>query len=162
MVDVHLVLYEFDYREDEVCIAKPAEDIVEHREVLVLHASCDAMRERGEHDAWYVWRVGFHCPCHVESVVVCITRHTNHEVDVGILQHLVGFFRCAHLCECRRVSQSEVHILVKYFFVHTSVVFEHEGVVRVSHYKHVEDASCHEVHERHVAQIEFIPFLWYV
>ena len=99
---------------------------------------------------------------HVEGVVVGITRHTYHEVDGSSAQHLVCLLRRTHLAEGGRVSQSEVHILVKYLLIHTSVVLQHEGVVGICHYQHVEDASCHDIHERHILQVELIPFLRYL
>ena len=162
VVEVHLVLNQFDYREDEVGVSKPAEDIVKHREVLVLHASRYTMRERRQHHARNVGRVLLHLSRHVEGIVVGITRHTYHEVDGSIAQHLVGLLRRTHLSERGRVSQSQVHILVKYLLVHTSVVLQHEGVVWICHYQHVEDASCHDIHKRHILQIKLIPFLRYL
>ena len=162
VVDIHLVLYQFYDGEDEVGVAKPAEDVVEHREILVLHTSGYAVREWREHYARNVWRVGLYLSCHVEGIVVGISRHADYEVDVGVAQHLVCLFRSADLCEGWRIAQAEIHIFVKNFLVNASVVFEHESVVGVGDDEHVEDASCHEIDERHVAQIEFIPFLWYV
>ena len=43
VVEIHLVLDEFYYRENEVCVAEPAEHIVENGEILILHAPCDAV-----------------------------------------------------------------------------------------------------------------------
>ena len=38
VLNVHLVLEQLYYRHDEVGVAQPAEDIVEHRHVLVFNA----------------------------------------------------------------------------------------------------------------------------
>ena len=55
-----------------------------------------------------------------------------------------------------------MNILIKDFLIHSSVILEHEGIVWIGYDKDVEDASRHDIHERHVLQIELIPFLWYL
>ena len=85
VIDVHLVLKQFDDRHDEVGVAKPAEDIVEHRHILVLNTLGDTMRERRQHHAGNIRMSGLHLTGHCKGIVVGITRHTDHEVDVGCL-----------------------------------------------------------------------------
>ena len=43
VLNVHLVLQQFDDGHDEVRVAKPAEDVVEHRHILVLYALRDTV-----------------------------------------------------------------------------------------------------------------------
>ena len=131
MVKIHLVLDKFNDRQDEVCVAKPAENVVEYRQVLVLHTLCYAVRERRKHHAVNLRESRLYVACHREGVVVGIARHTYYEVDVHGAQHLIGFLRCAHLRECRRIAQSQLHIFVVYLLLNTSVVFKHECVVGV-------------------------------
>ena len=103
-----------------------------------------------------------HLTGHRKGVVVGITRHTDHEINIRRAQHLIGLLSGRYLREGRWVTHTQFHIFVEDFLIDASVVFEHEGVVRVSHDEHVEDASCHQVHKRHILQIKLIPLLWYL
>ena len=162
VLDVHLVLEQLDDGEDEVGVAEPAEDVVEDRHVLVLDAAGDAMRERREHHTRQVGEVGLDVACHGERVVIGIAGHADHQVDIGVGEHVACLLGGAHLGKRRWVAHTQLHILVEDFLVYTSIVLEHERVVGVGHDEHVEDAVGHEVDERHVFQIELRPLLWYV
>ena len=116
--------------------------------VFVLHSFRDAVRERRQHHAVNLGKSRLDVTCHREGVVVGIARHTYYEVDVHGAKHLIGFFRCAYLCERRRIAQSQLHILVVYLLFHTSVVFKHEGIVGIGHDEHVVYATHHKIHER--------------
>jgi len=108
--------------------------------------------------------VGEHClyvARHGEGVVVGVARHTYHEVDVHGMEHLISLLGGAHLRERGRIAQSQFHILVVNLLLYTSVVLEHEGIVRVRHYQNVVYAAQHEVHERHILQIETAELLRY-
>ena len=159
MLDVHLVFYQLDDRQDEVRIAQPTEHVVENRHVLVLNALGDAMRERGQHDARHVGGHHLHIARHGEGIVVGIARHANHQVYVGGLQHVVSFLRRRHLGERGRVTQTQLHILVEDFLVYASVVLQHEGIVGVSHYQYIEDALRHQVDKRDVFQEKVVELL---
>ena len=104
----------------------------------------------------------FHLTGDSKGIVISITGHTDHEIDVRRMEHFVGLLGGRYLREGRRVTHTQFHIFVKDLLVDASVVFEHEGVVGVRHDEHVEDASRHQVDERHILQIEFIPLLWYL
>ena len=105
---------------------------------------------------------GLHLTGNGKGVVVGITGHTDDQVDIRRGQHGIGLLGGRHLGERRRVAHAQLHIFVEEFLIDTSVVLQHKGVVGVGHDEHVEDALRHQVDERHVFQIEFIPLLWYV
>ena len=106
MLDVHLVLQQLDDTHDEVRVAEPAEHVVEHRHVLVLDALRDTVRERCQHHAGDVRMGGLHLTRHGKGIIVCRTRHTDHEVDVRGLQHGIGLLRRRYLGERRRVAHA--------------------------------------------------------
>ena len=157
VVQIHLVLYQFDDREYEVGIAQPAEYVVEDRQVFVLHALGDAMRERSEHYAVHVGKLVLDVAGHGEGVVVGVAGHTYHQIYVGGLQHLLGLLGGAHLSEGGRIAQSQQHIFIVDFLLDASVVFEHEGVVGVGDDEHIVDASHHQIDKAHVFEIELLP-----
>ena len=161
VLEVHLVLYQLDDREDKIGVAEPAEHVVEDGEVFVLHTFRDAVRERREHYAVHVRKLRLYVARHAERVVVGVARHADYEVDVHRAQHLARLLRSAHLCERRRIAQTELHILVVYLLLNASVVLEHERVVRVCHDEHIVYATHHQIDERHVFQVELLIFLWY-
>ena len=152
MLEVHLVLDEFDDGDEKVGVAEPAEDIFKDGEVLVLHATGDAVAEGGEHDEWNLAEALLDAAGNVKDVVVFRTRHANHEIKGRIPQLLVCLARRSDLKEAGRIAQAELGILVKNFFIDAPVVFEHEGIIGVGDDEHVADAPHHEVHERGVAQ----------
>ena len=162
MLDVHLVLDELYDGKDEVGIAKPAEDIVEHRQVLVLHTARNTMREWCEDYAMDVRKTALDGTGNGECVVVGIARHTEHKVHIGCRKHLLGFLDSGDLREGWRIAEAKLHILVIYLLLHPTVVLQHEGVVGVGNYKHVVHAAHHQIDERHVFQVELIPLLWYI
>ena len=160
-VEIHLVLYEFYDGKDEVRVAEPAEDIVENAQVLVLHTLRYAVGEGRKHHAVYRGETRFYVVCHAERIVVGIARHTYHEVDVHCPQHLIGFLGGAHLRECGRITQSQLHILVVNLLLHTPVVLKHKGIVRVGDDENIVDAAHHQIDKRDIFQIKLAVFLWY-
>ena len=159
VVEVHLVFDELDNAQDEVRVAQPAEHVVEDGHVFVLDAARDAVGERREHNAGNVGHVGLHVACHVEGVVVGVARHADDQVYAGLAEHGLGLFHRTDLRECGRIAEPELSVFVENLLVYTTVVLEHEGIVRVSHDEHIVDAARHQVDERHVFQIELIPLL---
>ena len=103
-----------------------------------------------------------HLTSHRKCIVVGITRHTDHQVDVSSLEHGIGLFRRRHLGERWRIAHAEFHILIENLLIDTSVIFQHEGIVGIGHDQHIKDAPRHQIDERHILQIEFIPLLWYL
>ena len=160
MLQVHLVLDELDDGENQVGVAQPAEYIVEYRHVFVLHSPRDTVREGGEHHAGHLGEVLLHVARHVEGVVVGITGHTDHKVELCTPEGRCGFVDGRHLGERGRIAQSQFGVFIENLLVHAPVVFQHEGIVRVGDDQHVIDAACHQVHKRHVTQYEFVPLLW--
>ena len=106
VLEVHAVLDELDDGEDEIGVSEPAEHIVEHRQVFVLHATGDAMREWRKHHATHLRVFGLDLPGHGERVVVGITRHRDDEVDVCGTHHLAGLLDGRDLCERGWIAQS--------------------------------------------------------
>ena len=90
VLNVHLVLDELDDGEDKVGIAKPAEYIVEHRQVLILHAARDAVGERSQHYAMDVGETSLDVTGNGERIVVGIAGHTEHKVHIGCHENLLG------------------------------------------------------------------------
>ena len=162
MLYIHLVLYQLDDAEDEVGVAQPAEHIVEYRHILILYALRDAVRERCQHHAGDIGIHRLDVAGHGKGIVVGITRHTDDQVDVRRLQSLSSLLRRRHLRERRRIAHTQLHVLVEQLLVNASVVLQHEGVVRVSHYQDIKDALCHQVDKRHILQKEVIELLWYI
>ena len=162
MLDVHLVLDELDDGEDEVGVAQPAEHIVEDGHVLVLDALGDAMRERREHHAGNMRSHQLDIASYGKGIVVGITGHTDDQVDIGILEHMVSLLGGRHLCERGWITQSELHILVEKFFIDTAIILEHKGIVGIGHYQDIEDALGHQVDKRHILQKEVVKLLRYV
>ena len=99
---------------------------------------------------------------HREGIIVGITRHTDHQIDIRRVQHLIGLLSSRHLGEGRWIAHTQFHILVEDLLVYSSVVLQHEGVVGISHDEDIEDTSRHKVDERHILQVEFVPRLWYL
>ena len=157
--DVHAVLNQLDNRENQVCVAQPAEHIVENRKVFVGHPSRDAVRKRREHHAAHVGMLLLDLPRHGKRVVVGVARHRNHEVDVRRLHHLAGLLDGRNLRERRRIAQAEFHIFVVNLLLDTPVVLQHKSVVGIRHNQHIVDSTHHQVHESHVFQQEFTPVL---
>ena len=161
MLDVHLILEQLDNRHNQVGVTQPAEDIVEHRHILVLNTLGNTMREGSKHHAGDTWMGCLDLTRHCESVVVGITWHTDDQIDVGSLEHLIGLIGSRNLGERRRITHTQLHIFIEDLLVDTTIILEHECIVRISHNKHIEDAARHQIDKRHILQIEFIPLLGY-
>ena len=82
VLNIHLVLNQFDDGEDQVRIAQPTEHVIEDSHILVLDTFGDTMRERGEHHTRNLWSHLLHLTSYLKGVVVSITWHTDHQVDV--------------------------------------------------------------------------------
>ena len=159
MVDVHLVLHQLDDGQDEVGIAQPAENVVEDAQVLMLDALRDAVGERCQHHAVDAGELRFHGSRHVEGVIVGIARHADDQVDVYRAEYFGSLFGCRDLREGRRIAQPQFHVLVVDFLFHTSVVLEHEGIVRVGYNQDVVDTAHHQIDKTDIFQIKIAP-LW--
>ena len=159
MVEIHLVLDELDDGHDEVGVAQPAEHVVEAAHVLVLHAPGDAMREGGEHHAGYLGEALLDGAGHGEGIVVGIAGHTDDEVDVGRLQHVLSLLDGRHLGEGGRIAQSELDIFVIDFLLNAAIVLEHKGIVGIGDNEYVVYATPHQVDERHVLKIKVAPLI---
>ena len=103
---VHLILYQLDDREDEVCIAQPAKDVFKDAQVEVLHTSADAMREGCQHHARCLGRYHLHLTRHVKGIIVGIARHTDYEVIDSMFYGLTRLLYRAHLGERRGIAQA--------------------------------------------------------
>ena len=91
VVEIHLVLNEFDDGEEQFCVAQPAEHILKYGKVLILHPLCDAMAEWGEdHNRdFLVFRLDF--ASDVEHVAASGSRHADDEFKSGAFQFLFRF-----------------------------------------------------------------------
>ena len=160
VLQVHLVLDEFDDTEQQFRIAKPAEYVFECRQVLVLHPSCHTMAEGCEHHDGDVGVMAFHTACNVEHVVVLCRRHTDNQIYVAI-EHL---FSClgfgGHLYEAWREAKAQFGIFRKNLFVYASVVLQHEGIVGIGYEQYVADAFLHQVNEGSVFQLHVCMYVF--
>ena len=162
MRDVHLVLDKFDDRQDEVRVAKPAEDIVEDTQVLILHAPRDAMGEGRKDNAMNLGKLCLDSARHGESIVVGITRHTNDEVDACRGKHLLGFLYRRDLRESRWIAESKLHIFIVDLLFHASVVLKHESIVGIGYNQHIINMSRHDIDESDILEDKLRPFLRYL
>ena len=119
------------------------------------------MREGSQDDTRDLGCRLLHVTCHGKGIIIGITRHTDNQVNIGSLQHLLRLRRRTDLRKGRWVAQSQFHILVKQFLVDTSVVLQHERVVGVSDNQDIEDTACHQIDKRHILQIKLIPLIRY-
>ena len=161
MLYIHLVLYQFDDRQDKVRVTQPAEHIVEDRHILVLNTLRNTMRERSQYDAGDMRRQLFDVTRHSKGIVIGITRHTDDKVDVRRLQHLLRLLCRRHLCKRGRITHTQLTILVKQFLVDTSVILQHKGIIRVRNDEDIEDTTSHQVHKGDILQIKLIPLVGY-
>ena len=81
VLQVHTVLHELDDGEQQFRVAQPAEDVLEDAEVLVLHASGDAVGEGRQHDDGNGRIVVLDASGNVEDGVVLGSRHADDEID---------------------------------------------------------------------------------
>ena len=125
----------------------------------MLDALGDAMREGGQHHARYLRSYLLDVAGHSEGVVVCITGHTDNQIDIGGLQHLVGFLGSRHLGKRGRIAQAQLHVFVKQLLVDAAIILQHEGIVGIGYYQDIENTLRHQVDKRDVFQEEVIEFL---
>ena len=127
----------------------------------MLHAFCDTVRERREHHTRHLGELRLHPTCHIEGIVIRITRHTDDQIDMRRLQHTRCLFCSRYLRKGRRIAKSQFHVFVVDFLLNPSVVFQHEGVIGIGYNQHVIDAAHHQVDKRHIFQQELVPLLGY-
>ena len=118
------------------------------------------MRERREHHAGDIRMSRLDLTGHRKGIIVGITRHTDHQIDIRRVQHLIGLLSSRHLGEGRWIAHTQFHILVEDLLVDTTIILQHEGIIGIGHNEHVEDTSRHQVDKRHILQIKFVPLLW--
>ena len=157
MVEVHLIFDELDDRHDEVGVAQPAKHIVEAAHVLILHSPGDAVGERRQHHAGNLGEAQLDGARHGEGIVVGIAGHTDHQVDVGRLQHVLGLLNGRHLGEGGGIAQPELYVFVIDFFLNAAIVLEHKGVVGIGNDENIVDAAPHQIDKRHILQIKVVP-----
>ena len=162
VLDIHLVLYELDYRQEEVGVAKPTKHVIEDAEVLALHAPRDAMREGREHHAVDLRKLRLDGPRHGEGIAVGVAGHAYHEVYARGGEHALCLLDGRHLGERGRIAQAKGHILVVDLLLHAAIVLEHEGVVGIGHDEYIIYTAGHDVEEGHVLQYELGPLLGYI
>ena len=162
MGQIHTVLDKLYDGEYEVGVAQPTEDIVEDAQIFILNAARDTMTERRKDDTMNVGILVFDGPCDIKGVIVSVSRHANHQVDVDRFQHILRFLNGTHLRERRRIAQTQFHILIVNLLFHTPVVLKHERIVWVCHDEHIIYTPHHQVDERHILKYKLIPFCRYL
>ena len=154
VLQVHFVLYEFDDRQEQVCVAQPAEHIFEDAQVLMLHALRDAMTERREHHNRDVRVVHLDVASNVEHIVVVRAWHTNHQFEARLPQLLLSLLLRSNLEEARRIAKPQLGVFLKNLLIHAAVVLKNEGIVGIGNEQHIEDAPLHHVNKRGVVEHE--------
>ncbi len=82
---------------------------------------------------------------HIEGIIVGIARHTDDEVDDGGAQHLGSLFGGRDLGKGWWITESQLHILIIYLLLDTSIILKHERIVRVGYNQHIVDTSHHQI-----------------
>ena len=80
MLQIHLILYQLNNRKDQVGITQPAEYIIEDTQILILHTLGDTMREWSQHNTVDIRKLTFDIAGNIESIIIRITWHTNHQI----------------------------------------------------------------------------------
>ena len=106
IVYIHLILHQLNDRKDEIGISQPAEHIIKDTEIFVLYTFCNTMREGSQYHTVDVWELCLYSSCHIKSIIISITRHTDNKVNVYGIEHLRGLFDSRHLCKGWRITQT--------------------------------------------------------
>src|SRR3712207_5660228 len=126
----------------------------------MLHALGNAMRERRQDHAMYLREMFFYASGHVESVVIGVAGHANNQVYACGIEDGQALFNGAYLRKGGRIAQSQLHILIIYLLFYSSVVLQHERIIRIGYYQYVINTPHHQIHKRDIFQIELIELLW--
>ena len=89
------------------------------------------MAERGQHDDRYRGIVRLDSPRDVEHVVIVRTGHTDNQIKTGLSQLFFRFLLRSDLKKTGRIAQTQFHVFIENLFLHPSVIFQHESVVRI-------------------------------
>ena len=153
MFQVHLVLYQLDDGHQQVGIPQPTEDIFKDTQVLVLHTLPNTMRERRQHHQGNFGIFLFDGTGNVERITVVGTRHDYHQIELGIPKLLPRFLLRRYLRKAGRIAEAQVHVLIEYLLVNTSVIFQHECIVRIGNQQYIEYTLGHQVHKRCILEV---------
>ena len=82
VLQIHLVLNQFDDGQQKFCVTQPTEHILEHTQVFILHAASDTMRERSKHHNGQSRELSLDASGDVEHIVVGSSWHTDDEVKL--------------------------------------------------------------------------------
>ena len=80
MLQIHLILYQLNNRKDQVGITQPTEHIIEDAQILILHTLGNTMREWSQHNTVNIRKLTFDIAGNIESIIISITWHTNHQI----------------------------------------------------------------------------------
>ena len=83
MLQVHLVLNQFDDGKEQFGVAQPAEHVFKCRQIFVLHASGNTVAEGSQHYDWGLRMFFLDGSCNLEYVIVLGGGHTDDEVDIS-------------------------------------------------------------------------------
>ena len=64
-----------------------------------------------------------------ENITVIHIRHADDQFEVAVFQLGKRLLLRRHLREPGRIAKAERSIFIEYLLVHTTVVFQHEGIV---------------------------------
>ncbi|CDD51019.1 conserved domain protein [Bacteroides sp. CAG:875] len=84
VLQVHLVLNQFDDGDQQVGISQPAEHVFKNAQVLVFHPFLDAMRKRSQHHQRQMGILPLDVAGNVEGVTIVRTRHADDQVEHGV------------------------------------------------------------------------------
>ena len=145
VLQIHLILYQLDDGENEIGVAQPTKHVVEDAQVLIFHSLGNAMGKWGQHHAMDIRELGLHVTSHIKGIIVGIARHTNDQVDIRGTQHLGCLLGSRNLGKGRRITKSQFDIFIIDFLLNTPIVLQHKGIIRISNYQDIINATHHQI-----------------
>ena len=143
MFQIHLILYQFNDRKQQVGISQPTEHILKDAQVFVLHTLGNTVREGSQHHQWNIFIPFLNASGNIEHVAVIRSGHTDNKVERHVGKPLPSLFFGGYLCKTGRITETQIHVFIKNLFVYTSVIFQHEGIVGIGYKQHIEDSFGH-------------------
>ena len=158
MFQIHFIFQQFDDRNQQIGIAQPTEYIFKYAQVFMLHPFTYSIRKWGKNNQRYGRIFLFYMTPDIESVTIVCPGHTYNQVEHCIVELYPCIFFSRDLCKPRRVTQTQIHVLVKYLFINTPIVFQHKSIIRICNQKHIENTFRHQINELGILKIKLIQF----
>ena len=152
VIQIHLILNQFDDGQQQFRITQPAEHIFEHTQIFILHTARDAMREGSEHHNGECRELSLDASSNIEHIIISRSWHTNDQIKLRPANQSCRILLRSSTEETRRITQTQLRILIKNLFIHTSIIFQHEGIIGIRNNQHIEHALLHQIHKLGLAE----------